>query len=94
MASKLARTSQTSLLSRRPPSLVSSSSSRQIPDNTSMGSFSPAGLGLPMFGAQVSDPVLMRLNILEDMMRRTHEEGLRRLEEIRQLYEAQVEKKS
>ena len=94
LASKLARTSHSSLLSRRPPSQVSSSSSRQVPDNTSMASFSPAGLGPPMFGAQTSDPVLMRLNILEDMMRRNHEEGLRRLEEIRQLYEAQVDRRS
>ena len=47
-----------------------------------------------MFGAQTSDPVLMHLNILEDMMRRNHEEGLRRLEEIRQLYEAQVDRRS
>jgi len=58
-----------------------------------MGSFSPTGLGPPMFGVQTSDPILLRLNILEDMMRRNHEKGMRRLEEIRQMYEAQVERK-
>ena len=72
---KLAHTSHSSLLSCRPPSHVSSSSSRQVPDNTSMGSFSPTGLGPPMFGAQMSDPILLRLNILEDMNAPQSREG-------------------
>ena len=59
-----------------------------------MGSFSPAGLGPPMFGVQMSDPIVLHLNILEDMMCSNHKEGMRRLEEIRQMYEAQVERKS
>ena len=46
-----------------------------------------------MFGAQTSDPIVLHLNILEDMMRRNHKEGMRRLEEIQQVYEAQVERK-
>ena len=46
-----------------------------------------------MFGAQTSDPIVLRLNILEDMMCCNHKEGMRRLEEIRQMYEAQVERK-
>lgn len=74
--SKVARTSQL-LVPRRQP-LMSSASSRQ------------AGLGPPVFGTPLADPILMRLNALEDTMRCNHEEGMRRLEEIRHLYELQL----
>jgi len=47
-----------------------------------------------MFGAQILNPLLMHLNILKDMMRCNHKEGMRQLEEIQQLYEVQVERKS
>ena len=76
MASKLARTSHSSLLSHCLPSVGSSSSSQQVLNTALIGSFSPASLGPGMFGAWMLDPVLMCLNIFEETMRHNHEEGM------------------
>jgi hypothetical protein len=93
-ASKLARVSQSSLAVRHPlPPSISSSSSRQVADAVSISSFSPVEVGTSMFGGPTMDPIMMRLKMLEDTMQRNHEDGMRRLDEIRRLYEMELSRR-
>ena len=78
-APKLARTSKASLAPRR----QASSSTLQVREVPSPSSTSPGG-----FAASGStDALHARLNTFEEWLRRNHEEGQCRLEEIRQLVE-------
>jgi hypothetical protein len=79
-APKLARTSSSQL--RRVPSLDSSTSSHQPVDNVAPDSFARLVLtGSPIPAAGSTDPVLLRLDILEENMRRNSEANSRLLEE-------------
>jgi hypothetical protein len=62
-ASKLARTSQSSLV-QRTPSLLSSTSSRPVVET-------PVSVSLP--AAPAPDPLVLWLNMLEESIRRNHE---------------------
>lgn len=88
-ASKLAKTSQGSLAPRRQTS-QSSLSSLQIIDSQPRPSSSRTFLGAPPTNSSPADMLLMRLNTLEEAMRRNHADALSRMDEIRRMIVEQL----